>query len=118
MTRIIANVLQKRKSRDKYGSHRADWRPVHRVLGFEARTRLRRPGQPSSCRIVRGMARVDHMETSDYHSAHMELTGHYTLVQYAPKAEDYLRLRRESGLSPKSAVQAEGALVGSWAYPC
>ena len=28
--------------------------------------------------------------------------------------EDYLRLRRESGLSPKSPEQGSGAIAGSW----
>jgi GNAT superfamily N-acetyltransferase len=40
----------------------------------------------------------------------------YELVMSPPPAEDYLRLRREAGLRPKTADQARGVLAGSWAF--
>jgi GNAT superfamily N-acetyltransferase len=39
----------------------------------------------------------------------------YRLVMAAPPVEDYLRLRRETGLSPRTREQAEAALPGGWA---
>lgn len=39
----------------------------------------------------------------------------YLLLPTPPAVPDYLRLRRESGLSPKTAQQATAALAGSWA---
>ena len=39
----------------------------------------------------------------------------YRLLTGTPPIEDYLRLRIESGLSPKTAEQAEAGLPGSWA---
>jgi ribosomal protein S18 acetylase RimI-like enzyme len=39
----------------------------------------------------------------------------YRLVMATPSVADYLRLRRESGLTPKDEVQASAALPGSWA---
>lgn len=41
----------------------------------------------------------------------------YRLVTAAPPVADYLRLRRESGLSPRTEEQARAALPGSW-YAC
>ncbi|WIE72780.1 GNAT family N-acetyltransferase [Curtobacterium sp. MCJR17_020] len=38
----------------------------------------------------------------------------YTLVVGAPPLADYLRLRQDSGLSPKDAEQGAGAIAGSW----
>ncbi|RPE85264.1 acetyltransferase (GNAT) family protein [Curtobacterium sp. PhB137] len=38
----------------------------------------------------------------------------YTLVVGAPPLADYLRLRQDSGLSPKNAEQGAGAIAGSW----
>src|SRR4051812_34273692 len=38
----------------------------------------------------------------------------YRLVEADPTVPEYLRLRAESGLSPKRAEQAEAALAGSW----
>ena len=38
----------------------------------------------------------------------------YRLVDEAPAIEDYLRLRAESGLTPKQTAQAELALAGTW----
>jgi ribosomal protein S18 acetylase RimI-like enzyme len=38
----------------------------------------------------------------------------YALVPSAPPVADYLRLRQESGLSPKTEEQATAALPGSW----
>jgi ribosomal protein S18 acetylase RimI-like enzyme len=40
----------------------------------------------------------------------------YVLVPAAPPRADYLRLRRESGLTPKRPEQADGALAGSWSW--
>lgn len=39
----------------------------------------------------------------------------YRLVMTPPPVEEYLRLRTESGLTPKSRAQADAALPGSWA---
>ncbi len=39
----------------------------------------------------------------------------YRLVMSPPPVEEYLRLRTESGLTPKSRAQADAALPGSWA---
>lgn len=38
----------------------------------------------------------------------------YRLVPAAPPVADYVRLRREAGLSPKTEQQGEAALRGSW----
>ena len=38
----------------------------------------------------------------------------YTLVEGTPPVADYLRLRADSGLSPKNVEQAELALTGTW----
>jgi GNAT superfamily N-acetyltransferase len=43
------------------------------------------------------------------------MTPGYQLVMSAPSVSDYLRLRQEAGLSPKTREQAEAALPGSWA---
>ncbi|SEQ81061.1 GNAT family N-acetyltransferase [Microlunatus flavus] len=43
------------------------------------------------------------------------LPDHYRLVPDVPGVEDYLRLRRDSGLTPKTREQAEAALPGGWA---
>jgi ribosomal protein S18 acetylase RimI-like enzyme len=39
----------------------------------------------------------------------------YVLATTTPSIADYLRLRAESGLTPKTPAQAEAALPGSWA---
>ena len=39
----------------------------------------------------------------------------YTLVPTNPAVEDYLRLRLESGLTPKTRRQAEASVLGAWA---
>jgi ribosomal protein S18 acetylase RimI-like enzyme len=39
----------------------------------------------------------------------------YVLASAAPSVADYVRLRAESGLTPKTADQAASALPGSWA---
>jgi ribosomal protein S18 acetylase RimI-like enzyme len=39
----------------------------------------------------------------------------YVLRDGPPRVEDYLRLRAESGLTPKTRAQGEAALPGSWA---
>jgi ribosomal protein S18 acetylase RimI-like enzyme len=39
----------------------------------------------------------------------------YRLLMSTPPVPDYLRLRQESGLSPKTEAQATAALPGSWA---
>lgn len=38
----------------------------------------------------------------------------YTLVSGPPPLTDYLRLRRDAGLTPKDAEQGAGAIAGSW----
>jgi GNAT superfamily N-acetyltransferase len=44
------------------------------------------------------------------------LSPSYTMLSTAPTLDDYLRLRHESGLSPKTPEQATGALGGSWTF--
>lgn len=44
----------------------------------------------------------------------MPISADYELQLHAPDVADYLRLRSESGLSPKTAEQAAGALANSW----
>ena len=39
----------------------------------------------------------------------------YLLIGTAPAVSDYLRLRQESGLTPRSADQGRLALAGTWA---
>lgn len=46
----------------------------------------------------------------------MPLHRDYRLLDGAPLLADYLRLRLESGLSPKSEAQGAGALTGSWTF--
>ncbi len=43
------------------------------------------------------------------------MTPGYRLVMAAPPVADYLRLRQEAGLSPKTVEQATAALPGGWA---
>ena len=43
-----------------------------------------------------------------------EMDASYTLVSGPPPLADYLRLRRDSGLTPKNADQGAGAIAGSW----
>lgn len=43
------------------------------------------------------------------------MTPGYALVMAPPPVADYLRLRADAGLSPKTAEQAAAALPGSWA---
>ena len=43
------------------------------------------------------------------------MTDNYDLVPVAPEVEDYVRLRREAGLTPRTHEQAAVALPGSWA---
>jgi GNAT superfamily N-acetyltransferase len=43
------------------------------------------------------------------------MSSAYDLVPIAPAEADYLRLRAEAGLTPKTADQARSALPGSWA---
>lgn len=38
----------------------------------------------------------------------------YRFVVGAPPLDDYLRLRRDSGLTPKTPAQGRGAITGSW----
>jgi ribosomal protein S18 acetylase RimI-like enzyme len=47
-------------------------------------------------------------------AASRSLPQGYTLHTTPPPLEAYLRLRQDSGLTPKSAEQAEKALAGSW----
>ena len=42
------------------------------------------------------------------------LAAGYRLVVGPPPLDDYLRLRRDSGLSPKTTEQGAGAVAGSW----
>lgn len=46
----------------------------------------------------------------------MPLADGYVLLDGPPTVEEYLRLRKESGLSPKVAEQAAGALANSWTF--
>lgn len=39
----------------------------------------------------------------------------YTLLDGPPDVADYLRLRRETGMSPKTEEQAEAGIHGAWA---
>jgi len=54
--------------------------------------------------------------TSAESRPHAPLPSGYQLIPEAPGAEEYLRLRRESGLSPRTREQAAGALMASWAW--
>ena len=40
----------------------------------------------------------------------------YTLVSGPPALADYLRLRRDSGLSPKTEEQGAAAIAGTWRF--
>ncbi|WIB58994.1 GNAT family N-acetyltransferase [Curtobacterium sp. MCLR17_007] len=44
------------------------------------------------------------------------MTDPYRLVPTAPPLDDYLRLRTDSGLSPRNAGQGAGAITGSWSF--
>lgn len=46
----------------------------------------------------------------------MPLPAQYALVHGAPSVNAYLRLRAESGLSPKTAEQAVAAIAGTWSF--
>ena len=46
----------------------------------------------------------------------MSPTDPYVLVPSAPGVTEYLRLRRDSGLSPKTPEQAGYAVTNSWAF--
>jgi ribosomal protein S18 acetylase RimI-like enzyme len=46
------------------------------------------------------------------------LPAGYRMLLEPPTSEEYLRLRRESGLSPRTPEQAAGALTASWAWTC
>lgn len=46
----------------------------------------------------------------------MALSPGYQLINGVPDVEDYLRLRRDSGLTPRTPAQGEAALAGSWAF--
>jgi GNAT superfamily N-acetyltransferase len=43
------------------------------------------------------------------------VTPGYELALQAPAVADYVRLRREAGLTPKTDEQARAAIAGSWA---
>lgn len=43
-----------------------------------------------------------------------ETNDGYTLLPTAPPLDDYLRLRRDSGLTPVTAEQGAPAVVGAW----
>jgi GNAT superfamily N-acetyltransferase len=40
----------------------------------------------------------------------------YALFDEPPSLDEYLRLRRDSGLTPKNQDQGRGALAGSWSF--
>lgn len=40
----------------------------------------------------------------------------YFLIEEPPPLDDYLRLRRDSGLQPKTAAQGAPALANSWSF--
>lgn len=40
----------------------------------------------------------------------------YRAVEGAPTPEEYVRLRAEAGLSPKTPVQAAAAIAGTWRF--
>jgi GNAT superfamily N-acetyltransferase len=44
----------------------------------------------------------------------VDLPEGYQIVEGPPTPDDYVRLRRNAGLSPKSIEQARAALPGSW----
>lgn len=44
------------------------------------------------------------------------LPAGYRLLEEPPTSEEYVRLRRDSGLSPRTTAQAAGALSASWAW--
>lgn len=46
----------------------------------------------------------------------MNLPPGYALIDEPPSLDEYLRLRLESGLTPKNDLQARGALTGSWSF--
>ena len=46
----------------------------------------------------------------------MNLPPGYVLLDEPPTLEEYLRLRRDSGLTPKNEAQGSGALTGSWSF--
>lgn len=43
-----------------------------------------------------------------------DTTETYTLLPTAPPLDDYLRLRRDSGLTPVTAAQGAPAIAGAW----
>lgn len=45
----------------------------------------------------------------------MPLPPGYRLIEGPPSTADYITLRARTGLSPKTAAQAEAAIRGSWA---
>lgn len=46
----------------------------------------------------------------------MNLSPGYQLLHDSPALEDYLRLRQESGLTPRTAEQGQAAIAGSWSF--
>lgn len=46
----------------------------------------------------------------------MTVASGYRLLDGPPDLAEYLRLRADSGLTPKNEDQARGALAGSWAF--
>ncbi|MGP9538923.1 GNAT family N-acetyltransferase [Brachybacterium sp. AOP43-C2-M15] len=45
-----------------------------------------------------------------------QLPDGYALSDAPPGSQEYVRLRREAGLSPRTPEQAAGALTASWAW--
>ena len=46
----------------------------------------------------------------------MPLANGYQLINGVPSVDDYLRLRRDSGLTPRTVEQGAAALAGSWTF--
>ncbi|WP_193105365.1 GNAT family N-acetyltransferase [Brachybacterium sp. FME24] len=57
-----------------------------------------------------------HDRGSASESAWAELPSGYRVRHEAPTSAEYVRLREETGLSPRTPAQAAGALAASWAW--
>lgn len=57
---------------------------------------------------------MPHVGRHARHDGPMTLPPGYVLHASPPTADDYLRLRRETGLRAKTAAQAAAVLAGSW----
>ncbi|MEV7932651.1 N-acetyltransferase [Curtobacterium sp. NPDC089185] len=63
---------------------------------------MHRPGADSRALVTAGS------------STSAPVAAGYRLVAGPPPLDDYLRLRQDSGLSPKTTEQGAGAVAGSW----